>query len=256
MLRKLLATTATVTAAAFVLAPGAAQASTQAVSFSGWPAAGTLVSSKASPSSHFCSASVVHSSTQDLIITAAHCVAGGGVGISFIPQYQNGREPYGAWAVTKIYETSAWKSTRTTTADVAILRVAKKKVGGTWRGVESYTGGYRLSTAPPAGSTVSIAAYNDGAGLPVKCSSRVTYTSGYPTFSCGGYNGGTSGAGWIQTVNGVNYVRGVIGGLHQGGCVDYISYTSPFNSATLSLLTRAQANGAGDMAPAAGSDGC
>src|SRR5690242_6385346 len=51
---------------------------------------------------HYCTASVVASPGEDLLITAAHCInGGGGAGykgdIVFIPDYRDGSEPYGEW---------------------------------------------------------------------------------------------------------------------------------------------------------------
>ena len=51
---------------------------------------------------HFCTASVVSSPGEDLLITAAHCISNGdGSGyksdIVFIPDYDNGATPYGIW---------------------------------------------------------------------------------------------------------------------------------------------------------------
>src|SRR5689334_20118413 len=48
---------------------------------------------------HTCTASVLDSPKRNLIITAAHCVWGAGVGWSFAPGYVNGRTPYGVWTV-------------------------------------------------------------------------------------------------------------------------------------------------------------
>src|ERR1700734_3075585 len=73
-------------AAAVRLAPSAT-AAPQGTSFTGTPAVGALFTvSNGTLGQHFCTASVVHSSAGDLLITAAHCVAGQSAGsIAFVP---------------------------------------------------------------------------------------------------------------------------------------------------------------------------
>jgi hypothetical protein len=48
----------------------------------------------------------------------------------------------------------------------------------------------------------------------------------------------------------------VIGGLHQGGCVDTTSYSAPFATAVYTLLARAAFHGRPDIVRQPGSDGC
>ena len=45
-------------------------------------------------------------------------------------------------------------------------------------------------------------------------------------------------------------------GLHQGGCVDTTSYSSPFTPAVYALLARAAAHRTPDLVREPGSDGC
>ena len=70
------------------------------MTFNGVPTVGALFFTTGS-GRHYCTASVVDSDTEDLVITAAHCVYGSGYAthLEFVPGYQDGREPYGAWAV-------------------------------------------------------------------------------------------------------------------------------------------------------------
>jgi hypothetical protein len=93
---------------------------------------------------------------------------------------------------------------------------------------------------------------------PIDCAVRAYNTGGYPSFDCAGYFGGTSGSPWlIATGNShVSLVAGVIGGLHQGGCVDYTSYSSAFSLDTYRLWLRASLGARPDTVPPAGSDGC
>jgi hypothetical protein len=49
---------------------------------------------------------------------------------------------------------------------------------------------------------------------------------------------------------------GLIGGLHQGGCFSFTSYSPPFGLAALLTYARASSGAQADTAPVAGSDGC
>ena len=79
--------------------------------FDGVPVVGALFTSSGGKlGTHFCTASVVHSTHGDLAITAAHCVAGIQGQVVFVPGYANGKEPYGVWPVSAIYTDQAWQS--------------------------------------------------------------------------------------------------------------------------------------------------
>ena len=80
---------------------------------------------------HTCTASVVHSTGGDLLLTAAHCVAGAGVGLKFVPGYAGGAAPQGVWSVTAAFVDAAYAASRDEADDVAVLRVARQPIGGT-----------------------------------------------------------------------------------------------------------------------------
>lgn len=84
------------------------------------------------------------------------------------------------------------------------------------------------------------------------------YTDGFPAFNCHGYVGGSSGSPWLSRIPGTPWqmVLGVIGGLHQGGCYEYTSYSSAFGLDAFRLLLRAELHRNPDVVPRAGSDGC
>ncbi|HZE49346.1 MAG TPA: trypsin-like peptidase domain-containing protein [Jatrophihabitantaceae bacterium] len=230
--------------------PGTPTAST----FDGTPTVGPLFFAGLS-APHGCTASVLASPTRDLIITAAHCIDGTAAGVQFVPGYDRGATPYGVWTVTSAYVDPAWIATQDPTRDYAILRVSKH--GRT--GVQDVTGGSLLGVAPRAGERITDVAYNAGIDdQPITCSPRTYVTTGYPAFNCHGYVGGSSGSPWLTRLPGLplTVVRGVIGGLHQGGCFEYTSYSSPFDAAVFRLLLRAVVGARPDVVPPAGSDGC
>jgi hypothetical protein len=201
---------------------------------------------------HFCSASVVHSTGHNLVLTAAHCVFGSGLGFEFAPGYHDGASPYGVWTVRRSYLDPAWLHGQDPQHDVAVLQMAPR--GGLQ--VEDRTGAATLGVAPPAGTPVTVDAYVAGSGgRPITCTAPAYYTAGFPSFDCAGYAAGVSGGPWLT--GGPNgRVVGVVGGLHQGGCTDSTSYTSAFGADVAALLARAQRGGAGDSAPVPGGDGC
>ncbi len=202
---------------------------------------------------HECSASVIASPHHDLVLTAAHCVFGTAVGWQVAPGYVRGRTPYGVWQVAAAYVPAQWSASGDTRFDYAILRMAPQRRGGTLVGIEDVTGGNALGTAPAAGARITDVAYNAGRDdRPITCRAPVYETDGYPSFDCGGYVGGSSGSPWLD--HGV--VRGVIGGLHQGGCVDWTSYSSPFTLQVFVLYARAVVGGPGENVPVPGGDGC
>lgn len=204
-------------------------------------------------SGHTCTASVVASPTQDLLITAAHCVYGTGAGMRFVPGSVNGSAPYGSWTVTDAYVDPTWITSHDPLRDVAFLRVARQQINGVVRTLQQVTGGNSLVRTPLKVGQVSVPAYVAGVGgAPITCLADTYRAGAYLSFDCGGYDDGVSGAPWIRG----STVVGVIGGLHQGGCDTDISYSAPFDSATLATYQRAVSKAPGDVLPGLVSNGC
>lgn len=199
---------------------------------------------------HYCTASVVHSPGHDLIVTAAHCIAGNGTGIVFAPGYHDGISPHGVWRVRRVYLLPLWRSDQNPRRDFALLEVAARN----GRNVEDVTGSApRLGTTPDSGAEVTVDAYNAGArDRPITCRVPIYYTGLFPSFDCNGYQNGASGGPWLFH----QHVVGVIGGLHAGGCTARTSYSAFFGAAIARLYARAVAGGAGDVAPLSGGAGC
>jgi len=225
-----------------------------ATTFSGVPYVGALFRHGLTKP-HGCSASVVRSARRNIVLTAAHCVYGTGAGLRFAPGYVDGRTPYGVWTVTRTWVATPWKVTRDQHYDYAFLEVATAKNG---KRVQDVTGGAVLGGAPSAGDTVRGVAYQHGIkDRPVQCTNKIVYTGDYPTFNCHGYVGGVSGSPLLVShPNAPPMVVGLIGGLRQGGCYEWNSFSSPFRSRIKGTFQRASNGSFSDRVPSAGSSGC
>lgn len=233
------------------------QAVPTARQFGGTPRVGALFLPGLYPAFHTCTASVVHSSGHDVVMTAAHCMQGSGVGYVFAPGYHDGKTPYGTWRVTEAYGSGRWVRNQDPQRDFAFLVVARRTQGGRSVAVEDVTGGNRLGKAPKHGRRVTVTGYVVGnGGDPVNCRTRAYRHAGYPAFNCGGFKGGTSGSPWLAGPAARRSIVGVIGGLHQGGCSPATSYSSRLGRAAHAVLHRAEHHGAATTFPVAGSDGC
>jgi len=206
---------------------------------------------------HTCTASVVHSHARNLLITAAHCITGTGDGYVFVPGYRNGIAPLGSWTVISAYATPQWMTGHDEQADIAFLVVAPQRIGGRLRQIEDITGAYTLAKAPVAGIRVTVPAYALGSDdQPVTCTARVYYTDGFPAFNCNPYPSGTSGAPWLARQGHTWAVVGAIGGLHQGGCLSWTSYSAAFGAGTLRAAAAAEKGRHASPFPPIGSSGC
>lgn len=205
---------------------------------------------------HTCSASVVHSASHDLVLTAAHCMLTPGSGFQFAPGYVRGAMPFGLWTVTKVFVDPAWNASHDEQHDYAFLRIAPHAINGRTRNIEDVTGANVLRTAPQARTTVTVAGYKLGSNDDQFSCISTTYMHGaYPAFDCDGFVNGTSGGPWMVGKPGSATVVGVIGGLEQGGCTPATSYTSAFGADTMRDFARAQTQVKSDsVSPLIGGD--
>jgi V8-like Glu-specific endopeptidase len=214
-----------------------------ATHFSGVPTVGVLAHTTAGVD-HFCTASVIASPHQDLIITAAHCIYGM-TGVVFIPEYHNGIRPYGSWAVSTVFVDPRWAADRDQDADFAIA-VVKPRHG---KRIQQVVGADGLAVDQGLRNRTTIIGYpnvvDDPADRPIGCTTETTPLAGYRDqveFECHGYYDGTSGGPWLlhydpRTGRGVT--DGVIGGWDEGGPNEYESTTSYFGQDVLVLYRRA-----------------
>jgi hypothetical protein len=197
---------------------------------------------------HYCTASVVHSSGRDLIVTAAHCLPAdeseGGKAV-FVPAYREGSAPYGSWPVESVYADDSWNEDGDQDSDVAFAVLGPGTDGG--KKVEDAVGAAPLFAGRATGQTVTITGYPGDAEEPQVCTNTsVAYGDTQQRIDCPDFPGGTSGSPWV--VEG-GAVAGVIGGYEFGGDDPDVSYSIVFGQHTKSLYKLAEA--AGDPKPAA-----
>ena len=112
-------------------AAGPPRGTPTATPFNGVPTVGALFYTTGT-ASHFCTASVVDSTAENLVLTAAHCVyySTYATNIEFVPGYHAGRQPYGAWVVKTITVAAGWVKSLNQNLDFAFLAVARQPVPG------------------------------------------------------------------------------------------------------------------------------
>jgi V8-like Glu-specific endopeptidase len=236
---------------AYVLTPlpqaAGEAAAKRGIPFSGTAAVGALFNRKANGKlgSHFCTASVVKSPGENLLITAAHCMAGRSLGpttgVVFAPGYHDGKFPHGKWTITATYVNSAWDLHHNPNDDVAFLVAGRL---GTH--IQRHTGAEILKIDRPP-QVVDVIGYPDGTNEPITCTARArSFDDGHQmVFDCDDYTDGTSGGPFLAHVNpktGDGWVIGVIGGYQEGGDTPNISYSPRFFSAIKDLYEIAVAS--------------
>jgi hypothetical protein len=205
---------------------------------------------------------VIDSPAGTLVLTAAHCISGTGAGMLFVPGYSAGARPDGVWTVVAAYVDPQWLNQHDPAYDVVALQLAPQTIDGRLQRIEDVVPGIPVGTAAPADSTVQAIAYAPGTGdQQLSCTAIVYRSATYPAFDCHGYFGGTSGGPWLadevapsptansKTSDPGHILRGLIGGLHQGGCDEGTSYSPPFGDQVAALVGRAAAGGAADTLP-------
>ncbi|MET9506126.1 trypsin-like peptidase domain-containing protein [Streptomyces sp. NPDC006622] len=185
---------------------------------------------------HFCTASVVHSPHRDLLVTAAHCLAGQGA-LVFVPGYRDGKAPYGVWSVRRDFLPDGWGEGRDEDSDVAFAVAGE--VGG--RRVEDVVGAGRFVTRTDVGATdVTVTGYPDSRETPLTCTNRPRRLSRtQQRIDCPDFSGGTSGSPWV---NGYGEVVGVLGGHEEGGATDDVSYSVVLGAEAAALYREASSD--------------
>ncbi|MEY9870957.1 hypothetical protein ABH931_000411 [Streptacidiphilus sp. MAP12-33] len=218
--------------------------------FAGASSTGVIFYASKDMTTHYCTASVVDSHYGNLIIMAAHCNPGSWM--AYVPKYQHGlsaaRQPYGIWAVTKVFKDSHYTggSGAGSDYDYAFAQVAKNSKG---QSVQSVTGGNWLSHTSSYSNYVTALGYPkitaDSADQAIRCHPNYA-TQKLPGFRqmvlyCTGFYGGTSGGPWLLGFNGnTGYLIGLTGGYQDGGPNSWISYSPIFDSRIFTLFQYAE----------------
>jgi V8-like Glu-specific endopeptidase len=197
---------------------------------------------------HFCTASVVDSPGQDLLITAAHCISNGdGSGyksdIVFIPDYNDGATPYGIWTPARLLVAPQWANSANPAYDVGFI-VLQPHDG---ENIEQILGANQFGSDTGYQYRVRVTGYPSSAGTPITCVNWTSMESATQLeFDCDGYTGGTSGSPWVtgfdpRTHTGT--IVGVIGGYQEGGDTPSVSYSPYFGSGIYQLYEQAIGQG-------------
>lgn len=209
----------------------AANGKLTAQSFDGIPKAGALFLGVGGvASAHYCTASVVHSASGNLIATAAHCVrnkifAGWLDHILFVPGYHDDIAPYGVWVATTAYLDSRWVDSQNQDADIAFLTV--RKAGGGSQALESITGASTFTPSPGYANAVSVVSYPLTASRPVGCATTTRqFSATQLRLDCSGLPEGASGSPFLASGN---RLVGILGGYQQGGDTPDTSYSVYFD---------------------------
>ena len=217
-----------------------------AKAFAGLKTLGVLFYTTSNASKHFCTASVIDGGHADLLITAAHCLYGGGhyhSHVAFVPKYDAGKEPYGIWTAKRLTVTSGWKKSSDKDLDFGFIALNTR-------------GGHQIANVVGHNTLAINTGYHDWVNVdgypmakyaksdhPIYCRNWTKKKFKYTReFDCAGYYGGTSGSPFLWRMNystGIGKVVGVIGGYQRGGDVDYISYSSIFDKDVWNLRAAA-----------------
>jgi V8-like Glu-specific endopeptidase len=195
------------------------------------------------PTDHHCSASIVASPKGNVIVTAAHCVAGK-PRVYFTPGYHDGQAPYGTWESAATYIDPGWNTSHDINGagspyDYAFV-VLQPRNG---KNVAEVTGAsLNLKIDQTLPSPVSVFGYPSGGqgyqDKPYVGDSTVSKDGQYwEILQCTGIPGGFSGGPWIV---GARDLIGVIGGKGQNlPASDPRNYSVRFDGRVKALYDKA-----------------
>ncbi|MFI6516303.1 trypsin-like serine peptidase [Spirillospora sp. NPDC050679] len=219
----------------------------RATAFGGVPSIGALFFNNGR-GDHYCTASVVHSYSRRLLLTAAHCIHGGkGKGyarnVAFVPKYDRGRRPYGTWTARSLTVYRNWQTQGDPDLDFGFIALNPRN----GRNIQNVVGANRLGLNQGTGKWVNVAGYprivHDRRDRPIYCRTKTRRQARFQIrMDCAGFYGGTSGSPWLlnySTRSHTGYISGVIGGHQGGGNVHYTSYSPYFDNDVHKLRTAA-----------------
>ncbi|KUJ64435.1 hypothetical protein ACZ90_57765 [Streptomyces albus subsp. albus] len=219
--------------------------------FGGLPIVGTFFWTDSTGAGRFCSGSVVKSPGRNLVSSAAHCFDGKHARqrLVFVPKYDDGKKPYGVFAVTpgRIYLDPRYLAQgRDAAADLDFSFLRLEKRAG--KNIQDVVGGAELVVNPgythPA---VRVIGYPANRTRPLDCTSNTDrYNSTDPRIPgsflrihCDDYSGGVSGGPFLLKKDTGWRLIGVVGGWKTGGDKADISYGSYFDKDVKALYDTA-----------------
>lgn len=123
---------------------------------------------------YVCSGAVVRSPRADVVLTAAHCVSDGAghwaTDWTFVPDYRNGAQPYGAYTARRYFVDPRWAAGREQ-YDIAFVQVNPAGLDGR----RGRSGGVPATRRLPPGLPVAFAAH------PAAVRLARSYVFGYPS---------------------------------------------------------------------------
>lgn len=196
---------------------------------------------------HFCTASVVASPGEDLLVTAAHCLNdGSGSGnrsdIVFVPDYHDGVAPYGIWTPQRLIVAPQWANAADPDYDVGF--VVLEPHGG--QNIQQLLGANKLGFDTGYQQLVRVTGYPSSADSPITCLNWTTRRSATQMeFDCDGYSDGTSGSPWVTDYDPrsrTGTIVGIIGGYQEGGDTPSVSYSDYLSDGIHQLYDQALAD--------------
>jgi V8-like Glu-specific endopeptidase len=219
--------------------------SPDARAFNGTKAVGALFTDVKGKLTHFCTASVVASPAGDLLLTAAHCMAGRSLtpagSVVFAPEYHSKRFPLGTYQVREAFTDGAWRHGRSPDDDFAFLIAGKPG-----QHLQRKTGAETLETNAKLPQRVRVIGYPDATNRPITCDNPARAFTRHHlhqmVFDCPGYTDGTSGGPFlinVKAATGDGKVIGDIGGYEQGGDTPSVSYSAQYRASIAALYKTA-----------------
>jgi V8-like Glu-specific endopeptidase len=169
-----------------------------------------------------CSGTAVTSANESVVMTAGHCVKLNGAfhrNWVFVPAFNNGRAPLGAWAASRLLTTQQWNAREDINFDIGAAVIAPLQ----GRNLTDVVGGQGVAFNQPRRRQMYSFGYPaarpfDGSAL-IYCSGRafddtvMTTDQGLRCGMTGGSSGGawyqgfdeSTGLGWVNSVNSFTY---------------------------------------------------
>ncbi|MCS6712280.1 hypothetical protein JSY14_09715 [Brachybacterium sp. EF45031] len=187
---------------------------------------------------YVCSANAVVSDNESTVATAGHCAHEGGGSWAtnwvFVPAYENGNAPYGAWTAEDLFAPTQWTSEGDMTYDTAFAVVRGEgsatltdTVGGSGVEFNGARGQRYTSYGYPAGTPFDGETLHQCTGTAEADPTGSTESHGIPCDMTGGSSGGPwflgDGADGVQnSVNSFGYrgLDGVMFGPYWGAVIE------------------------------------